>query len=113
MSTRHIVAAIASVTILVSTIIIFQTSSRPRIRQTVTSAAGPVNDARPVHELEPVVVYASPLPRDTVAHLGTPDANARSGFALPSLDNTSLRTNSPLFMPYYSFANNIQTIIKD
>jgi len=113
MSTRQIIAAIGSVAILGSTIAIFQTSSHPRIPPSFTANAEVMLDSRPVHELEPVVVNASALPPETTGTLGSPSAHARSGFALPSLDNTRLHTGSPLFMPYYSFANDLHTIIKD
>ena len=113
MSTRQIIAAIGSIAILGSTIAIFQTSSRSHARPVAATNATVMLDSRPVHELEPVVVNASPLPPETIGTLGSPSASARSGFALPSLDNTSLNTGSPLFMPYYSFANDLHTIIKD
>lgn len=112
MSTRQIIAAAASVAILGSTLAIFQTSSHPR-DYSATSSNGAMVEARTVRTLAPVVVQATPLPRDAAGMLAAPTAHARSGFALPSLDNTSLKTGSPLFMPYYSFANDLHTIIKE
>lgn len=106
MSTRQIIAAVASVAILGSTIAIFQTSSHPR-----HYAAGPA----PVHSLETVVVNANPLPADAEAgvFLGAQAPSAHTGLALPGLHNASLKIGTPLFMPYYSFANDLHTIIKD
>lgn len=112
MSTRQIIAAIGSVAILGFTLVIFQASSHPRDYSDNPAQAAMV-ETQPVRMLDPVVVTASPLPRDVVGTLAAPTANARSGFALPSLDNTSLRTGTPLYMPYYSFANDLHTIIKD
>ena len=112
MSTRQIIAAIGSVAILGCTLAIFQTSSHPRDYSDNADHAAML-EAQPVRMLDTVVVSASPLPQHADGTLAAPTANASSGFALPSLDNTGVKTGSPLYMPYYSFANDLHTIIKD
>jgi hypothetical protein len=55
-----------------------------------------------------VTVYATPLPHVTVSPLEVDSGAPHTGLALPALN-----TGSQLSMPYYSFASNLQTIIKE
>lgn len=112
MSTRKIIAAAASVAIMASTIVVFQTSSHPRIGA-VPRATSMQVDSRPIKVLEPITVYASQLPPATVGALDASADEAHAGFSLPSLQGNSLFAGSQLFMPYYSFASNLHSMIKE
>jgi hypothetical protein len=107
MSTRKIVAAAVSVAIVASTFAMFQASSQVRFSTTV-QATSIAEDGRPVTRLAPVTVLASPLPDATVGNLDIGSGAPQSGLALPSLDS-----GSQMSMPYYSFATNLQSIIKE
>lgn len=107
MSTRKIVAAAAAVAIVASSFSLFQASSRVRYSTTV-QASSIAEDGRPVTRLAPVTVLASPLPDVSVGNLDIGSGTPQSGLALPSLDR-----GSPMSMPYYSFATNLQSIIKE
>lgn len=104
MSTRKIFAAAASVAIVASTIAMFNSSSKVKL-SAIGSPAALSTDTRPVTMLAPVTVYASPLPQVTVAPLEADFGAPRSGLAL--------HAGSRLSMPYYSFASNLKSIIKE
>ena len=107
MSTRKIIAAAVSVAIVASTFAMFQASSMVRFSSTLHTTSVAV-DGRPVTRLAPVTVLATPLPDASVGNLDIGSGVPRSGLALPSLDS-----GSQMSMPYYSFASNLRSIIKE
>ncbi|GAB3038094.1 MULTISPECIES: hypothetical protein [Oleiagrimonas] len=113
MSTRKTIAAVASVAILVSTVTVFRTSANTPVTYAKSAAAAALNHAAAT-ELAPVVVYASALPRDTVGSLDASfDHGVKADAGLSSLESSALRIGSQLSMPYYSFASNLHTLIKE
>lgn len=114
MSTRKTIAAVASVAILVSTVTVFRTSANTPVTYAKSAAAAALNNHAAATELAPVVVYASALPRDTVGSLDASfDHGVKADAGLSSLESSALRIGSQLSMPYYSFASNLHTLIKE
>ena len=111
MDTRKIFAAAASLAIVASTVTLFQVSSQATFKTAaITSSA---SDGRPVVELATFNVYATPLPQVAADSLTAHDARGTSELGLPAVENASLRVSSPLYMPYYSFATNLRSMIKE
>ncbi|KGI78192.1 hypothetical protein [Oleiagrimonas soli] len=113
MNTSKTIAAAASVAILVSTLAVFRTSANTPVHFTHAAATAGI-DNRPVTELAPVVVYASALPDGKVGALNASfDTDTHAEGVLPTLESSALRFGSQLYMPYYSFASNLHTLIKE
>ncbi len=112
MNTPKIIAAAISLAIVASTVAMFQASSKVRFANAPAATTAQV-DSRPVVQLATVRVFATPLPQVTVGSLAADGNSGASDLGLPSAENASLQTDSPLYMPYYSFATNLRTMIKD
>ncbi|GEM_PF-5931174 len=114
MSIRKLFAALASVAILGSTIAIFHSSAEPDI-STLTGHAPAVAviDGRPVVHLAPVTVVAYPLAQETRESSGNLIEAAESAGSGVMYGSSNMTSESQLVMPYYSFARNLHTLVKD